>query len=445
MTTHLEYYLNYYKTLDKPRFGVLITGEWGTGKTYQVLNCIPVKNRIYVSLFGLTSAEEIRTAILSKIALSTISTTNTRIRKVIPHLEKVLQRIDKSLSMTWLTQGIANVVFSQETMSDRILIFDDLERSCLESKDLFGIVNSYIEEFSCRVVIICNELKLPDEFAIFKEKLIGQTIKIEPQVSEAFNAFLTELRFSKSYTLLTSNKELILRLFSDSTVNSLRVLRHVVRDLDRLFECLEDHHLENDQAMNELIGIFCARNIAIRTGQIDEEDLRDKVLHPFGYLFSPPENEGGDGDVSRIVKSEEQFPTVNFRSDILDVEVLIEMVVEGRYIKTNIQRSINGSIHFRKMDDFPPWKIVMNFDSLDDSTVDQAVASMRNLLRTHRPSEIGEMLHCISLMMMMSTRRIVCESIDEVVAMGRDYVDELLRKGNLSPEDPQGHIFLAGS
>ena len=69
------------------------------------------------------------------------------------------------------------------------------------------------------------------------------------------------------------------------------MLRHVVRDLDRLFEYLEDHHRENDRAMNELIGIFCARSIAIRTGQIDEEDLRDKTLHPFSYIFDSSENE----------------------------------------------------------------------------------------------------------------------------------------------------------
>ena len=166
--------------------------------------------------------------------------------------------------------------------------------------------------------------------------------------------------------------------------------------------------------------------------------MRDKILHPLRYIFDSSENEEGKDNVSRIVKSEEQFPTVNFRSDLLDVEVLIEMLVDGRYVKTHIQRSINGSIHFRKHDDMPPWKIVMNFDSLDDSSVDQAVARMRDLIRTCRPSEVGEMLHCVSLMMMMSTRRIVYESIDEIVAMGRDYVDELLRRGNLSPADPEG-------
>ena len=80
----------------------------------------------------------------------------------------------------------------------------------------------------------------------------------------------------------------------------------------------------------------------------------------------------------------------------------------------------------------------MNFDSLDDSTVDQAVARMREQIRTYQSAEIGEILHCFSLMMMMSTRGIVCESISEIAAMGRDYVDELLRKGRLPFQDWEG-------
>ena len=438
MTTHLEYYLNYYQTLDKPRFGVLITGDWGTGKTHQVLKCIPKEHRIYVSLFGLTSAEEIRTAILSRIALSKIPTSNEKFLKVIPRLDKALQSLDKSSSMAWLTQGIANVVLSQESMSDRVLVFDDLERSCLRPRDLFGLVNSYIEEYTFRVVIICNEMEPPNGFLTFKEKLIGQTIQIEPQVSEAFQEFLAELRFSDSRTLITSHRELILRLFSDSAVSSLRVLRHVIRDLDRLFECLDDHHRNNHNAMTELIGIFCARNIAIRTGQIDEKALRDKVLRPFGYIFDSSDNEEANADVSKMVKSEERFPTVRFNSDLLDVQILIETLVEGRYIKTNIQDSINGSIHFIKHDDLPSWKVIMNFESLDDSTVDRAVARMRKQISTHQPADIGEMLHCFSLMMMMSTRGIVCEKISDIVAMGQTYVDDLLRRGILALADHDG-------
>ena len=34
--THLKEYLDYYQTLEDPGYGVLITGAWGSGKTYHI-------------------------------------------------------------------------------------------------------------------------------------------------------------------------------------------------------------------------------------------------------------------------------------------------------------------------------------------------------------------------------------------------------------------------
>ena len=34
--SNLNNYIDYYKTLVKPGYAVLVTGKWGTGKTYQV-------------------------------------------------------------------------------------------------------------------------------------------------------------------------------------------------------------------------------------------------------------------------------------------------------------------------------------------------------------------------------------------------------------------------
>ena len=39
MTTQLEHFLNYYKKTESPGYAVLVTGEWGTGKTFQVQQC----------------------------------------------------------------------------------------------------------------------------------------------------------------------------------------------------------------------------------------------------------------------------------------------------------------------------------------------------------------------------------------------------------------------
>lgn len=75
VNAHLENYLNYYQTLEAPRFAVLITGEWGTGKTYLVRKLLPSEGdeakAIYVSLFGLKTAEDVVAAIHAEMHPST--------------------------------------------------------------------------------------------------------------------------------------------------------------------------------------------------------------------------------------------------------------------------------------------------------------------------------------------------------------------------------------
>ena len=62
----LKSYLDYYIDLDRPGYAVLVTGDWGVGKTYQVRNALEGNDYIYVSLFGLESADEVYLEVLSK-------------------------------------------------------------------------------------------------------------------------------------------------------------------------------------------------------------------------------------------------------------------------------------------------------------------------------------------------------------------------------------------
>ncbi|VDZ64918.1 Uncharacterised protein [Citrobacter freundii] len=55
----LQEYLNYYIQQNEPSYAVLITGDWGIGKTYQIMNVLPKEQVCYISLFGLSSTSEI--------------------------------------------------------------------------------------------------------------------------------------------------------------------------------------------------------------------------------------------------------------------------------------------------------------------------------------------------------------------------------------------------
>ncbi len=67
MTSHLNEYLDFYKEREFPGYAVLVTGEWGTGKTFQVKQALKEYERYYVSLFGLQTADDVHFAMLAEM------------------------------------------------------------------------------------------------------------------------------------------------------------------------------------------------------------------------------------------------------------------------------------------------------------------------------------------------------------------------------------------
>ncbi len=435
MTTDLNHYLSYYTTARSPGYAVLVTGSWGVGKTYQVKQCLSDTKYLYVSLFGLQSGDAIRLSVMSKLAAAGINPNQKTIIKTLPALGNVITNLESLKPLGRLAQGVAESLVSDTLREHYIIVFDDLERSCMKTKDLLGVLNHYIEDLGNRVVIISNEQELKPAFAKFKEKLIGHTIRVIPQVAEAYDAFVSELDTSESHSFLASQKELILRVFADSACCSLRVLRHVLHDLSRLRKSLSDEHLANASAMFHLVSVFCAYDIEIRSGHIDENDLREKFENPYAFMFEEHAENGTQNSVSRIVKLESKFPLVNFQSDIFSGDVMVDMLIRGRFVHDQILESINASVHFQNPDELPTWKVIMQFESLDNHTVEQAIQRMKMQLQNHEVTHIGEMLHVFSLMMLLSENNVIQEECMDILSFSKLYVDYLVEKKTLSTVD----------
>lgn len=62
-------FFNFYKQIESPGYAVLVKGEWGTGKTYKVVNELGMDNIYYTSLFGLSSQQEIYSAVFCQCSL----------------------------------------------------------------------------------------------------------------------------------------------------------------------------------------------------------------------------------------------------------------------------------------------------------------------------------------------------------------------------------------
>lgn len=427
--SHLKEYLDYYRNLEHPEFAVLITGEWGTGKTYQVRQAIPENDAYYVSLFGLSSADDIVAAVYSAMfpKKAALRRTAERIGDVSAEVPGI-----GSFAVSGISSALVGAFLRQEVSLDKPIIFDDLERSSLSTKELLGVINLYVEHHGCRVIVIAHDGKLTKDFVTAKEKLFGHSIRVAPQSLPAFDRFHSEISDVRAKDFLATHRDDILGVFTESQTASLRILRHVMQDLSRLIAHLSDEHLSHSEAMSELTKLFCALDIEWRSSRLQSGDLRKRNEADIAYNMSSKKQER---EVPRIVSAGTRYPTLELTSTLLSDDALVEMLEEGQYNEQTIRQSLDASSYFVKPQESPPWLIVASFDKLEDTDVDIGLWRMQLQIDGREITESGEMLHVFALRMMMASRGILGKDVDAVAKECIAYIDDLLANGKLAPRE----------
>ena len=448
ISSPLKEYLDYYKTIKEPNYAVLATGEWGTGKTFQVKKALKEDERYYVSLYGLQTVEEIHSNVLAevdpKLALAT---------SFVNGLDDTAKNIGGLFALGSPFAGLMKARLQKDLKPDRVLIFDDLERCGLGLNDTLGVINTYVEHHGFQVVVIAHDDKIvskiegTEEFKKTKEKIFGQAIKIKPQTEQVFDVFCKEVSNIEKHKFIKKHKNLIISTFNESGEKSLRILRHLIEDLARLYECLDGVHLKNKKAMNELVGLFSALNIEVRAGAFDESDLEDREHKGMRYSMSIENNKKKDDttdneDIPIFLKSNKKYLTVDLESNLLQDKVLKQMLVDGLYDKNAIRQSLNDSHYFIEPKVEPPWKMVSKFQRLEDEIVDEAILKMNQQFENREVIEPGEMLHIFSLRLMMVKMGELETTASEQVKAAKLYIDDLLEKNKLPPKDYEADLFL---
>jgi KAP family P-loop domain len=429
--SHLKSYIEYYQTLEAPRFAVLVTGEWGTGKTHLVKALLPWEGEnakaCYVSLFGMKSSEEIVAAVYSEMH---------------PELAKTEKKIEgageaiRGVSVFGFALGgvgsflasVAAAKMRKDVDQSKIIIFDDLERSDVNEKVLLGTINNYVEHYKCKVIVIAHEDYLIQGIKDSKEKIFGQTIRITPDLQSAFDSFLSEINSPDSRQFVADSSTSIIAVFKASDVKSLRILRQAMFDIVRLYEALFVKYRQNTQAMHEIIELFFALNLEVREGRIDRE-----AFTSFRRMISHQKGADGQYIKTKIGIAQDRYNFIKLDSYLLNDEVLTQMLLMGRFESSAICTSLDDSPHYAKLETLPPWRRVIEFDSLEDDKVDEAIKAMNQQFDDRSVTESGEMLHIFALRFMLAKRGVEAKTEQQVEADCKAYVDDLLLSGQLPP------------
>lgn len=303
-------------------YAVLLTAPWGTGKTYYLENyffkALREKKKytpVRISLFGLTSIEEIKNRLL--VALYPILG-NKWLKLGTGVVSAMLKSADFLLPASetgeilgkGLLKGITEEVEGLGKKAkgsgigpnlERLLIcFDDMERlnqDKLAWRDFLGYVNSIVEERNIKVLLIANDDKIDDEvYKSIREKTIATTVHFVQEFEVAYRMIVESGDFTERYKkyLMENVRVAKLHLKDAQGQVNLRTLKYFVSYFSNIYEFVHtglkvkdlDGHM---QALSDQLFLFallvCAELKAGKISFTDRKDLDEVTQFSVMYLL----------------------------------------------------------------------------------------------------------------------------------------------------------------
>lgn len=344
---------------NQTNYAILITGEWGVGKTYFVQNELvrtvektetiedasEFYKQINISLFGLKTIDDIQAQILINF-YDFFGSDKLKIQKAVAKLfTKGLMRL-QGLSPNDFFTDIKSEGKNLINLSQVFIVFDDLERRSreLSIEELLGFINTLVEQNSVKVLLIANEgEKEANVFKKYKEKVIGVQVEFIQNFDKTYDNLIKQ-RYSESkwfikmlierksiFQSLHESKPLNLRslIFAlDNIKSTLSILKKDVLDLPEYNEHLIHNKLSN--IIRYVVGI----SFEYKDGVISYSERQDlETLKLDRFLRFPPEDFTNNSDNTII---EEELATGSYADQF-----------EKKYFE-----ELNSAKHFDRLYDF---------------------------------------------------------------------------------------------
>ena len=170
--------LVYYCNECEPVGALLLSGEWGCGKTHLIEHELKdaladTSVVLRISLFGMTLPEEIHVTVRREWMAE-----YCKIKGIDKVTEKIGQGKEWLSKMDFLPEWIRGIAKNDASVffpiskemdgKEVILVFDDLERCRMSSVDVLGVINDYCENQHYHTIIVANQAKIKGQREITK-------------------------------------------------------------------------------------------------------------------------------------------------------------------------------------------------------------------------------------------------------------------------------------
>ena len=265
-----------YLNREETDYALMINGAWGSGKTFFIKNTLKseiekidyswngnkkswiwwknnyFKNnnigenrkykQVYVSLYGLSSIDEIK----ERIFYATYPSYKW-VEFISSKISLALDGIPNSIPISKPIKGIKGLFNKNDveklkdkftTYNDKILFFDDLERIDQEKIDIntvLGYINFLAEHEHYKIVVVANNEVLDEKYKQFQEKTIRFVCNYTPNFAEVFDDI--SKRYEGDYKkFIVEQKQSIVDVFRVGGCSNIRTLIFITDLYQKIFD-----------------------------------------------------------------------------------------------------------------------------------------------------------------------------------------------------------------
>ena len=260
-----------------PVYALLLRGSWGCGKTFLVKTFKDEEddelgNIWYISLFGVRSLDEINDKIF-QAAYPILSAEDTQgVLSLGYSILKTVGKYKMNVDIGEVGVKIKNI-FQQngKNLSCRLLIVDDVERSDLPVKELFGYFSTLLGD-GIRIVFVADEDRITgsdrQDYNNYKEKIIGETYEVLPEYKATIQKMFNNLNGCNDKEI----KKLTLSIAITLKCRNFRAIQQGLLQWEVLFKNLYEVYTKDMETLCELFECYLVLQIQCKQNIVKVED-----------------------------------------------------------------------------------------------------------------------------------------------------------------------------
>ncbi len=432
-------------------YAILITGKWGSGKSYFVTqlmdswntgvegddNSIQLKP-IYVSLNGIATISGLYHAIWKQIYPILNSRGAKVLKLVFGGAIKAVSKCIIDLNGDGQTDDLSGTIDvesfiklfieNDKVVGNRILVFDDLERCLIPNEQLFGILNQFTEHSDCKVILIANEEKLANkskeeaQYYQIKEKLVGQTFKFDIEVSDSVKNIIEDA----NNAIIANNSIMVQDIFALSKLQNLRSLKIALQSFGIFCELIDDNYKKDKDVFQEFIRNVLAYFL-ISSFELSSGNTEIKEYQSF-KLFADKRKDSSKKDKYSDCLSKYGIYSSHYS---VPVSAICQFLTEG--FIDNLDETLSKNMFFKNASQ-KDWERLWFYSNLENEELQQYVLSVRTNIAEGCIDNIPTLLHSAGVLFRLNDSKIIRINKKDLLRGSKKTISNIIEKAP-SPYD----------